>query len=122
MRAQALASNLRTVTGSYRGRPARNSAGVERAGETPAIRDRLPTPTEQALLAADADTVPFGSMRKIVERGPTGHTRTSFVGPRPFTDDHRRPCRRVVGWGAATDTTSPYAGVLARANRELAGR
>jgi hypothetical protein len=72
--------------------------------------------------ASDADTVPHGTLRKIERIAPTGHRITSYVGLRPFTDFHHRDNRRVVGWGAATDTTSPYAGVLARANRELAAR
>jgi hypothetical protein len=72
--------------------------------------------------ARDADTVPSGTLREIEQIAPTGHKVTTYVGRRTFIDDHHRDNRRVVGWGAATDTTSPYAGVLARANRELAAR
>jgi hypothetical protein len=76
---------------------------------------------ELSKAARDADTVPRGTLRKIEERSPSGHTRTSFVGPRPFTDFLGAANRRVCGWGAEADTSSPYAGVLARANRLLAG-
>jgi hypothetical protein len=72
--------------------------------------------------ARDPDTVVPGELRRIERIAPTGHKVTTFVGRRTFIDDHHRDNRRVVGWGAATDTTSPYAGVLARANRELAAR
>jgi hypothetical protein len=71
--------------------------------------------------ARDVDTVPPGELRRIEQIAPTGHKVTTFVGRRTFIDDHHRPCRRVVGWGDGSLTGS-HAGVLARANRELAAR
>jgi hypothetical protein len=70
--------------------------------------------------ATDADTVPRGTLRRIEERGPTGHSRVSYVGPRSFVDDFHRPNRRVIGWGDG-DPLGAHTGALSRANRLLAG-
>jgi hypothetical protein len=44
------------------------------------------------------DTVPEGSLRPIVERDMGGREIVSYVGRRPFTDNHHQPNRRVVAF------------------------